>query len=211
MISLQRYRELFVLPEVRPLLTASIVARMPIGLAGLAILLFVQSRTGSFAVAGAVCGLYVLGLSAIAPVLGRMIDRMGPRPVLSVCGLLYPAALGALTALVMSGAHPAWLGAMALIAGTALPPVSACVRALYPRMVSEPALLQTAYSVDSAVVEFVFTCGPALVAGCVAIGHPEAAIVLAALAAAVGTAKFVRVPAVVRWEASQIERKRSRL
>ena len=106
----------------------------------------------------------LLGLSAIAPLLGRMIDRLGPRPVLSVCGVLYPAALIVLTMLVLSGAHPAWLGAMALVAGASLPPVSSCVRALYPRMVNEPALLQTAYSVDSAVVELVFTCGPALVA-----------------------------------------------
>jgi hypothetical protein len=117
--------------------------------------------------------------------------------------------LSGLTLLVLSRAHPAWLGAMALIAGASLPPVSACVRALYPRMVSEPALLQTAYSVDSAAVELVFTCGPALVAACVAAGHPEAAVILAALFAAFGTAVFVRVPAVMRWDASKVTRKRS--
>ena len=88
MISLQRYRELFLLPHVRAVLTASIGARMPIGIAGLAILLFVQARSGSFAVAGAVSGFYVLGLALIAPLLGRMIDRAGPRPVLSVCSVM---------------------------------------------------------------------------------------------------------------------------
>jgi MFS family permease len=209
MISLQRYRDLFGLPGVRAVLTTSIVARMPIGIAGLAILLFVQRGSGSFAIAGAVSGSYVLGLSAIAPALGRMIDRLGPRPVLSVCGVLYPAALIALTVLVLSRASPVWLGVMAFIAGASLPPVSACVRALYPRLVGEPALIQTAYSVDSAAVEFVFTCGPALVAACVALGRPEAAVVLAAVFAAVGTAIFVRVPAVIRWEASGGTRRRS--
>ena len=209
MISLQRYRDLFLLPEVRPVVTASIVARMPIGIAGLAILLFVQTRSSSFAVAGLVSGFYVLGLAAIAPLLGRLIDRIGPRRVLSVCAMLYPAALMVLTLLVLARVHPTWLAVMALIAGASLPPVSACVRALYPRVVSEPALLQTVYSVDSAAVELVFTCGPALVAACVAVGHPEAAVGLAALFAAVGTGVFVRVPTVRRWELSPSGRKRS--
>src|SRR5688572_27070034 len=105
---------------------------MPIGIAGLAILLFVQTSSGSFAVAGAVSGFYVLGLAMIAPLLGRMIDRLGPRPVLSVCAVIYPAALAGLTFLVLSRVHPAWLAVMALLAGASLPPVSACVRALYP-------------------------------------------------------------------------------
>jgi MFS family permease len=208
-ISLQRYRDLFLLPQVRAVLTASIVARMPIGIAGLAILLFVQTRSGSFAVAGAVSGFYVLGLAVIAPLLGRMIDRLGPPPILIVCALTYPAALAALTFLVLSDVHPAWLAAAALVAGASLPPVSACVRALYPRLVTDTGLIQTAYSVDSAVVEIVFTLGPVLVAACVAVGHAEAAVALAAVFAAVGTSVFVRVPAVRSWKASQFVRKRS--
>lgn len=209
MISLQRYRALFTVPDVRPALVASIVGRLPIGIAGLAILLFVQNRSGSFALAGGASALYVLGLAVIAPFLGRLIDRLGPRPVLIVCGVLYPAALVALTALVLAGAHPAWICSAALLAGTSLPPVSACIRTLYPRLISEPSLLQTAYSVDSAVVELVFILGPAVVAACVAIGYPEVAVLLAALSAAIGTGVFARAPAVVRWTAPPLHRPRS--
>lgn len=172
---------------------------MPIGLAGLAILLFVQGRSGSFSLAGTASALYVLGLGLVAPLLGRLIDRLGPRPVLSVCAILYPAALVGLTALVLLSAHPAWVCTTAVLAGATLPPITACIRALYPRLLVDPALLQTAYSVDSAVVETVFILGPALVAACVATGHPEAAILLAALSAACGTAFFLRVAAVRRW------------
>ena len=43
-------------------------------------------------------------------------DRQGPRPVLLVCGMLYPAALVALTVLVLASAHGVWIGAIALIA-----------------------------------------------------------------------------------------------
>ena len=202
MFSLQRHRELFRVPELRATLLSSIAGRLPIGIAGLAILLFVQGRSGSFALAGTASALYVLGLGIVAPCLGRLIDRLGPRPVLAVCAILYPTALIGLAALVLFSAHPAWVGAMAVLAGSTLPPVSACTRALYPRIVQDPALLPTAYSVDSALVEAVFVLGPSLVAFCVAVGHAEAAIMVAALASCVGTALFVRTPAVRRWAAA---------
>src|SRR2546423_8412158 len=110
MITLQRYRELFDVPDVRASLAASIIGRAPIGIAGFAILLFVQGRSGSFALAGSASALYVLGLALVAPLLGRLIDRLGPRPVLLVCAFLYPAALVALAILVLSSAGGFWLG-----------------------------------------------------------------------------------------------------
>src|SRR5687768_8189536 len=202
MISLGRYRELFAVAGIGAMVTASISGRLPIGITGLAILLFVQGRSASFALAGTAAALYVLGLSLVAPFLGRLIDRLGPRPVLTVCALLYPAALVGLAALVLGSAPPAGIMAAAVIAGATLPPITACTRALYPKLMSDPALLHTAYSIDSALVEVVFVLGPALVAACVAFGHPEAAVALAALAAAVGTVFFLRAPPVRGWTAA---------
>ena len=74
---------------------------------------------------------------------------------------------------MLAAAHAAWVGAAALLAGASLPPISVCIRALYPRIVSEPSVLQTAYTVDSVLVEAVFILGPALVAACVALGAPK--------------------------------------
>ena len=208
MISLERYRELFGVPELRATLVSSIAGRLPIGITGLAILLFVQGRSGSFAIAGTASALYVLGLGLVAPFLGRFIDRLGPRRVLIVCAIAYPAALVSLAALVLGSAHPASTCVMAVIAGATLPPVTACMRALYPRLVTDPSILQTAYSIDSAVVEGIFTLGPALIALCVAAGHPEAAVLFSALAAAVGTAVFARAPSVRRWGAPAVRPER---
>ena len=199
MISFDRYRALFDVREVRTALTASIVGRLPIGITGLAILLFVQNRSKSFVLAGLASSLYVLGLATIAPFLGRLMDRVGPRPILLACGAAYPAALVALAALVLAGAHPGWVGVIAFVAGASLPPVSACIRALYPRIIGDPALLQTAYSVDSALVELVFIFGPVLVAGCMAIDYPEAAILLAAVSAGIGSTLFARARPIAAW------------
>jgi MFS family permease len=198
-ISFERYHELFRTPHLRATLIASIVGRMPIGITGLAILLFVQGRSESFALAGIASALYVLGLALIAPFLGRLMDRLGPRPVLGACAVFYPAALVALTLIVLGPANPLGIGLMSLIAGATLPPISACIRALYPRLVTDPALLHTAYSVDSAVVEAVFILGPTLVAVCVALNHPEAAVLLAAASAAVGTLIFMGARPIRGW------------
>src|SRR5262245_31648233 len=95
-ISLSRYTTLLQLREVREVFAASLIGRLPIGVTGLAILLFVQTTLGSFAQAGAAAGFYLAGLSLVAPILGRLIDRFGPRGVLLATAVLFPSALVAL-------------------------------------------------------------------------------------------------------------------
>lgn len=197
---LDRYRDLFRVPAIHTTMMASIPGRLPIGLAGFAILLLVQNKTGSFATAGAASALYVLGLATVAPLIGRMIDRVGPLPVLRLCLMIYPAMLVALVLLVRFDAHPLAIAVCAYIAGAALPPVTICMRTLYPRVLTDPALLQTAYSVDSVIVESVFVIGPALVALFLAVGFTSGAVLLAALTAGAGTLWFMRTPVIRDWE-----------
>lgn len=199
MIFFSRYSDLFRAPGVRAALAASIVGRLPIGIAMLAILLFLQDRTGSFALAGAAGALYVLGLGTVAPFLGRMIDRLGPRRVLSVSAVIYPGMLLTLVVLAMHTESHGWIALAALAAGAAFPPITICMRALYPRLLPDLGLLQTAYSVDSALIETIFIAGPALVALFVSIGHPYGAVLCAAMCAAVGNVIFLRSAAVRDW------------
>ncbi len=197
---LDRYRDLFRVPAIHATMLASIPGRLPIGITGFAILLLVQSKSGSFITAGVASALYVLGLASVAPLIGRAIDRAGPRPVLRLCAFVYPVMLAALVTLVSMQAHAFAIALCAYVAGAALPPITICMRTLYPRALTDPALLQTAYSVDSVIVESVFVVGPALVALFLAAGYPEGAVLLAALTAVVGTAWFNRTPAIRDWE-----------
>jgi MFS family permease len=199
MISFQRYAELFRAPGFGATYAASVVGRLPIGIATLGILLFLRERSGSFSAAGTAAACYVAGLAMVAPALGRMMDRMGPRPVLAISAMIYPLALAALIALVFQSAAQGWVLAAAALAGAAFPPLTVCMRAMYPRLVPDPALLHTAYSVDSALVETVFVVGPVIVAGFVALGSPAGAVLFAAACAAAGTAIFLRSPGVRGW------------
>jgi hypothetical protein len=64
-ISLARYSALLRPREFRQTVGASIVGRLPIGITGLAILLLVQTTTGSFARGGAATACYVIGLATV--------------------------------------------------------------------------------------------------------------------------------------------------
>lgn len=198
MISLERYAALFAQREIRATFTASAIGRLPIGVTGLAILLLVQMSSGSFARGGAAAGCYVAGLALLAPALGRAIDRIGPARILLACAVLFPAALVALVAAVAHGASALAL-LFAAAAGATFPPITVCVRTFFRRRLKEEALVSTAYSAESVLIELIFILGPVLVAMFVAYSSPSMAVYFAAACALVGTMLFLRTPALREW------------
>lgn len=199
MISLSTYAKLFADGSVRYLYAASVVGRLPIGMCGLAILLLVQGARGSFATAGATTGAYVAGLAVIAPVLGRFIDRRGPRGLLLVCSLLFPTSLAALIAAVLNGASTARVVACAAAAGATFPPITVCMRTFLRQRFADEAALATAYSVDSVLIEVMFIAGPMLVALLVAVASPAIAVACAAACASIGVQLFLQSAALRHW------------
>src|ERR1700744_4115936 len=77
---LSAYRELLRPPGTRALAVASLVARIPSGMVGIGLILYLHERTGSFAAAGLASGGYIVGLGATRPLLGRVVERPGSRP-----------------------------------------------------------------------------------------------------------------------------------
>jgi len=203
MISLQRYAALFSRPDLRAAILASIVGRLPIGISGLALLLLVQAREDSFVDSGLVTAAYLAGLAGIAPLVGRLIDRLGPRPVLLVAGVAYPIALLTLVTAVNHGAPLGLVLALSFLAGATLPQITTCIRTLYRRELDDDVLLVAALSLDSVLIEMVFIVGPMLVAFVVAIASPDLAVLLGALCAAVGAILVTRTPALTRWPIEQ--------
>lgn len=199
MISLARYAVLLEPRELRQMFVVSTVGRLPIGITGLAILLLVQSASGSFALGGAATGCYVAGLAAVAPLLGRLIDRYGPRRVLIACGALFPAALCAVVWSVSRSMPTGILLMLSAAAGASFPPITVCMRTLLKRRLAEDTLLSTAYSLESVLIEMIFILGPMLVAFLVAVASPDIAVLAAAAFGCVGTALFLRLPPLRAW------------
>ncbi len=198
-ISLARYAALLGQPALRSAIAASVLGRLPIGIAGLAILMLAQDTTGSFGTGGAVAASYVAGLAMVAPLLGRLIDRYGPRVILLGCAFAFPSTLAGLVA-ALSEPAPMWLAfTLAGLAGACFPPITVCMRTFFKQRLHEQTLLATAYSLESVLIELIFILGPVLVAVFVALASPAAAVLFAAACGCAGTLLFQRSQALRQW------------
>ena len=198
-----RYRALFSAPGVGRLLVSSILGRLPAGMFSLAILLFVQGRTGSFLAAGVAVGAFSLAGALVGPLLGALVDRHGQTPV------LLPAAAaqaGLLVALVLVGVpgptRPpvAAIVALAALAGAATPPIAGCVRALWSEVAHDEEL-ETAYALDATTQETIWTLGPLLVGLTAGFASPPAAVLLCAALTVCGTLYFATSTLSRGWRA----------
>lgn len=199
-ISLARYSSLLGQPALRSTIAASVLGRLPIGITGLAILMLAQDSTGSFGTGGAVAACYVTGLAVVAPLLGRLIDRYGPRLPLLSCAFAFPSALAGLVAALSSRA-PMWITfTLAGAAGACFPPITVCMRTFFKQRLREQTLLATAFSLESVLIELIFILGPVLVAMFVALASPAAAVLFAAACGCAGTLLFRRSRALIEWQ-----------
>jgi MFS family permease len=180
------------------MIVVAAVARLPLAAVGVAVLVHVQHLTGSFAVAGAVCGALAAAQGVGGPLLGRCVDGRGQTGALVGSAL---AAAGALVALALApaGAPVLLLLALAAVVGAATPPVGACVRTLLGEVVPAGDALRRAYAVDAATTELTWVAGPPLVLLVVAVADPGAALLAVAAVVVVGTLRFAALPASRRW------------
>ena len=199
MIPLAPYRRALAETDFRRSLWPSVLARLPLGMASLSLLLAIQAQTGSNLLAGVVSGLYVLGLGIVAPLVGRGIDRFGPGPLLRLTGLVYPAVMSVL-AWAVASSQPAWLWMLlSVLGGMTLPQITAQMRSAIPRLLAGRAEQQVAFTIDTLIIEFVFMVGPPLAGLFLALGQPLAATLAAGACGGLGAWWFLASPAVRGW------------
>ncbi len=192
---MSRYRAILTTPGVAILFVSTTLARIPFGINGIAVLLFLREVSGSFAVAGVGTGALALGAGLGAPFAARLIDRRGvsllvPLAVLHAGGLLTLWGLGE------AGAPNGVLVATAALIGTSFPPSGAVLRSRWARILGDDDLVGSAYALDAVIVELSFITGPLITAVIIAISGPGSALAVSAAFVLVGTFLFLaRFPA----------------
>lgn len=189
------YRRILARPHVLALCATSVLARLPVGMGAVALVIFVHDRTGSFGAAGVVAGAFTIGLGATSPLLGRLVDRRGPRRVLIPAAFL--TALGLLLVIVLAeaGAGTGALVAAAALAGGATPRVGGLLRGLWPSLVEEEDLVG-GYVIDSLLIEVFFVAGPLLTGLLAATAGSTAPLLAAAGCGVFGALWFASIPIV---------------
>lgn len=178
-------------PGVAAIVLATVLGRLPIGISGLAILLYVEEVSGSFAAAGVCAGALALGSALGAPLLGRLVDWRGERALLPLA-FVHAAGLVLVWVLGAAEAPIAALAAASLAAGTTLPPVSSVLRSRWPLLLSRrPELVPSAFALDSVLIEVIFVTGPLLTTAIVATVGPEYALAVSAASVLAGTSMLL--------------------
>jgi MFS family permease len=156
-MNLKPYREALALPGLRSLLLVSVLARVPLTATGVTLTFYVVLDLGrGYGAAGLVGAAITVGAAIGGPLLGRLVDRRGLRPVLVLTGIA--EAVFWSTAPMLP--YPLLLPA-AFLAGSLALPIFSVVRQSIAAMVP-PERRRPAYALDSMSVELSFMVGPAL-------------------------------------------------
>ena len=188
---LRPYRELLVTPGGLRFSSAAFIARMPIAMVGLGIVLLVVGETDSYGRAGALSAVFALVNAGAAPVIARLVDRFGQRRVLLRAVPVHVVAMLAFVLLATRGA-PTWAQVAAvLVAGLAAPSIGSVVRARWGYVLGDDPRLRTAYALESVLDELIFVVGPLLVTLLATLLAPQVGLLTAASLLLVGTLLLV--------------------
>lgn len=187
---LDSYRRVLSRPGAFRFSSAGLVARLPISMVTLGVVLLVEGETGSYGQAGTVSGVVVLGQAACAVLHGRLVDTFGQGRVLPLAITGFATSMVMLVSAVTRDWPTALTYLFAALTGAFQPQVGACVRTRWSHLLDRPHEVQTAYALESVLDEAVFVVGPVLATMLATLWHPVAGLVVATVAGLVGTFAF---------------------
>ncbi len=183
---LTSYRRVFSHPGALAFSATGLLARLPIAMMTLGIVLLVSTLTGSYALAGQVSAAYIIGNAAFAVPHGRLADRFGQGRVLYIDALAFALTSALMIVSITDGWALPWPHVWAALAGAAIPQIGTMVRGRWANILTSDSERHTAFAVEGVVDEAVFVTGPALVTFLSTLHAPQSGLIVAVVLGGVG-------------------------
>lgn len=181
------YLDILRRPGAARFTAAAFVARLPISMVALGIVLMVSELRGSYALAGALAAAYTVASALLNPLGSRAVDRWGQSRVVRILVVVHAGSLLLLAWATVSGAAPLALVALAVLSGSSQPATGALVRARWAHLLGQDIRLRTAFALEGVLDEFIFVVGPPLATFLAVALSAPAPVVASALLVTLGS------------------------
>ncbi|MFD2077647.1 Predicted arabinose efflux permease, MFS family [Actinopolymorpha cephalotaxi] len=181
------YRGLLRLPGALRFSASGLLARLPISMVSLGLVILVSAKTGSYGLAGVVSAVFVVCRAVCSPMQARLVDRHGQHRTLPAIAGLNAAALGGLVVAVEVDAPLVVPVVLAGVAGAVSPSIGSYVRARWSHLLGRGPKLQTAFALEAVADELLFMVGPPVVTFLATGISPNAGLLVALACGLVGT------------------------
>ena len=176
---LNKYRQAFAGNSAWRFSTAGFIARLPVSMVGIGILMYVEAERGSYAIAGAVSGSISIASAIGGPLSSRLVDKLGQHRVLPIQISIIVLCSMALVVLIPSDVPAPYLFIFSIGSGLAYPSIGALVRSRWTALLVSGPILLTAFSIESMIDELIFIVGPTIAATTSVKIHPAAPQIIA--------------------------------
>ncbi len=160
---LRPYRDVLTVPGAWQFSASAFVARVPMAMLGVGMVLLLTAYRDSYAEAGAVAAASIAAGSLMAPLQARLADRFGQPRVLAPLLVAHTAALTAAVLAVVDGQPLPVIGLAAAASGASLPQFDSFVRVRWAHSLEGTGRLPTAFAWESVLDEVIFVVGPVVV------------------------------------------------
>lgn len=189
------YRAILAIPGAKQFSAAGAIARLPMSMVGIGIVLMIQQIYDSYALGGRVSAAYIIAQAICSPQIARFVDRKGQSRIMRPMFAITAASLVALILCAALRTPQVWLYVFAVLTGATIGSVGSMVRARWSHLLGDPRKLHSAYSFESAVDELCFVIGPMLATILATSVTPTAGLIIPLLAVTIGGFWFLSLRA----------------
>ena len=190
---MRTYIDLFKTPGIAAVVWSQLLARFALGMNTIALAVHLFQTFDNYTIAGVGIAAGTVGGAVSGPVLGRLMAKVGIRPVVLATTLTTPVLF------ILIGFFPInenFVVFLALVLGIMSPPIQPAARAVYPTLVTSESGRNSLFSVDAILQEIIWIVGPVVATLLISLTNTVVPFAVMAVIQLVGGLWFISLPQV---------------